>query len=172
MAIQIFQLQYLQECYRRGIAVTTAGQVFTEDVSDFAVGLLPDVLRSMSASDRYVRSGSWVAKGAYPPGIKVITFSHNALILYCSLMKETHNGVMEALGKVRKEARKEHWKRGNVYEDEPHVPPELFAMDNIVLAPHAAVYTPESFEALQELVIGNLKAFFFDQPLISPAQLE
>ncbi|MBA0621622.1 hypothetical protein Godav_007225, partial [Gossypium davidsonii] len=71
---------------------------------------------------------------------------------------ETHNGVMEALGKVRKEARKEHWKRG--------------AMDNIVLAPHAAVYTPESFEALQELVIENLKAFFSDQPLISPAQLE
>ncbi|XP_016733869.1 uncharacterized protein [Gossypium hirsutum] len=60
----------------------------------------------------------------------------------------------------------------DVYEDEPHVPPELFAMDNIVLAPHAAVYTPESFEALQELVIGNLKALFSDQPLISPAQLK
>ncbi|MBA0862479.1 hypothetical protein Goshw_009116 [Gossypium schwendimanii] len=60
----------------------------------------------------------------------------------------------------------------DVYEDEPHVPPELFAMDNIVLAPHAAVYSPESFEALQELVIGNLKALFSDQPLISPAQLE
>ncbi|MBA0773404.1 hypothetical protein Gotri_008682 [Gossypium trilobum] len=60
----------------------------------------------------------------------------------------------------------------DVYEDEPHVPPELFAMDNIVLAPHAAVYTLKSFEALQELVIGNLKALFSDQPLISPAQLE
>ncbi|KAH1075073.1 hypothetical protein J1N35_027401 [Gossypium stocksii] len=60
----------------------------------------------------------------------------------------------------------------DVYEDKPHLPPELFTMDNVVLAPHAAVYTPESFEALQELVIGNLKAFFSDQPLISPAQLE
>ncbi|KAH1075072.1 hypothetical protein J1N35_027400 [Gossypium stocksii] len=58
MAIQIFQLQYLQERYHRGIAVTTAGQVFTEDVADFAFGLLLDVLGRMLASDRYVRSGS------------------------------------------------------------------------------------------------------------------
>ncbi|MBA0563849.1 hypothetical protein Golob_008811 [Gossypium lobatum] len=106
---------------------------------------------------------------------------------------ETYNGVMEALGKVQKEASRSIGRGGlidekelvkflvqgrvggadlDVYEDEPHVPPELFAMDNIVLAPHAAVYSPESFEALQELVIGNLKALFSDQPLISPAQLE
>lgn len=29
----------------------------------------------------------------------------------------------------------------DVCEDEPHVPAELFAMDNVVLAPHAAVST-------------------------------
>ncbi|XVF10714.1 hypothetical protein REPUB_Repub07fG0206200 [Reevesia pubescens] len=61
----------LQACLRRGIAVTSAGQVFSEDVADFAVGLLIDVLRRVSASDEYVRSGFWVVKGPYPLGVKL-----------------------------------------------------------------------------------------------------
>ncbi|KAF9602822.1 hypothetical protein IFM89_031682 [Coptis chinensis] len=41
------------------------------DAADFAVGLLLDVLRRISASNRYVRSGLWPLKGEYPLGLKV-----------------------------------------------------------------------------------------------------
>ncbi|XAR70368.1 Glyoxylate reductase (NADP(+)) [Bertholletia excelsa] len=61
----------LAECRRRGIRVTNAGEAFSEDVADYAVGLLIDVLRRVSASDRYVRSRLWPVKGEYPLGCKL-----------------------------------------------------------------------------------------------------
>lgn len=61
----------LEECRRRGITVSNAGLSFREDCADFAVGLLIDVLRRISAADRYVRAGMWPAKGNYPLGNKV-----------------------------------------------------------------------------------------------------
>lgn len=45
--------------------------MFSDDVADMAVGLLIDVLRKVSAADRYVRKGLWAAKGDYPLGSKV-----------------------------------------------------------------------------------------------------
>ncbi|EEC76636.1 hypothetical protein OsI_14575 [Oryza sativa Indica Group] len=61
----------LAECARRGVAVAGAGTVFSTDVADHAVGLLVDVLRRISASDRYVRRGLWAARGDYPLGSKL-----------------------------------------------------------------------------------------------------
>jgi hydroxypyruvate reductase 2 len=55
----------------------------------------------------------------------------------------------------------------DVFENEPDVPVELFAMDNVVLSPHIAVFTPESFLDLMDLVMGNLEAFFSNKPLLS-----
>ncbi|MBA0786539.1 hypothetical protein Gotri_026873 [Gossypium trilobum] len=55
----------------------------------------------------------------------------------------------------------------DVYENEPNVPKELFGLDNVVLSPHCAVMTPESFEALDQLIVVNLKAFFSNKPLVS-----
>lgn len=59
------------ECHRRGIIVTNAGDAFSEDVADYAVGLLVDVLRRVSAADRFVRAGLWPVNGVYPLGSKV-----------------------------------------------------------------------------------------------------
>lgn len=56
----------------------------------------------------------------------------------------------------------------DVFENEPCVPEELLGLDNVVLSPHAAVYTKESFRDLYELLIGNLDAFFSNKPLITP----
>lgn len=56
----------------------------------------------------------------------------------------------------------------DVFENEPDVPKELFELDNVVLSPHRAVFTPESFMSLCELVVGNLEAFFSNTPLLSP----
>jgi hydroxypyruvate reductase 2 len=57
----------------------------------------------------------------------------------------------------------------DVFENEPNVPKEFFALDNVVLEPHLAVFTPESFKALRDLMIGNLEAFFSNKPLLSAA---
>lgn len=59
------------ECHRRGVKVTSAGNAFTDDVADYAVSLLIDVLRRFSAADRFVRAGSWPVKGEYPLGLKL-----------------------------------------------------------------------------------------------------
>lgn len=59
----------------------------------------------------------------------------------------------------------------DVFENEPQVPKELMTMDNVVLSPHKAILTPESFEALRELIRENLKAFFSNKPLLCELNL-
>ncbi|XP_021825550.1 glyoxylate/hydroxypyruvate reductase HPR3-like [Prunus avium] len=56
----------------------------------------------------------------------------------------------------------------DVFENEPHVPEELFALDNVVLSPHNAAFTPESVESSSRIVIANLEAFFSNEPLVTP----
>ncbi|KAM6601259.1 hypothetical protein CsatA_020868 [Cannabis sativa] len=225
------------ECRRRGIAVTNAGDSLTEDVADMAVGLLIDVLRKMSAADRYVRGGSWVAHGNFPLAHKLgakrvgivglgrigsevakrleafgCKISYNSrtkkdsvsyrfynnicelandnevLIICCSLNNQTRHmidrRVMCALGKdgviinvgrgeiIKEKELVECLVGGeiggaglDVFEDEPNVPQELIGLDNVVLSPHWGVFTLESFEALFQVTVGNLDAFFSNNPL-------
>ncbi|XP_043716199.1 glyoxylate/hydroxypyruvate reductase HPR3-like [Telopea speciosissima] len=61
----------LAECWRRGISIANAGDCFSEDAADYAIGLLLDVLRRISAADRYVRRGLWPTKGDYPLGSRL-----------------------------------------------------------------------------------------------------
>nr|CAB3480636.1 unnamed protein product [Digitaria exilis] len=61
----------LHECARRGVAVANSGTVYSADVADHAVGLLIDVLRQVSASERFVRRGLWPVQGDYPLGRKL-----------------------------------------------------------------------------------------------------
>lgn len=65
----------LTECRRRGIAVAYAGNFFSPDVADLAVGLLIDVLRKVSAGNRFVKNGLWPNKPDFPLGFKVNPFS-------------------------------------------------------------------------------------------------
>lgn len=232
----------LAECRRRGISVTNAGAAFSEDVADYAVALLLDVLRRVPAAHRFVRSGLWPVKGEYPLGFKLggkrvgilglgsigsevakrlvafgcsiaynsrkkkpsvpfpyyanvceLAANSDVLIVCCALTEDTHHiidkDVMTALGKegviinvgrgalVDEKELVQFLVQGeiggagfDVFENEPNVPKELFALDNVVLSPHCAVLTPESFEAMQEVVIANLKAFFSNKPLLSPVQ--
>jgi hydroxypyruvate reductase len=57
----------------------------------------------------------------------------------------------------------------DVYEREPHVPYELFTLDNVVLAPHIASATVQTREAMAQRVVDNLDAFFAGKPLPSAA---
>lgn len=62
----------LSECCVRGIAIANAGNVFSADCADYAVELLIDVLRKISASDRYVRNGNWATLGDFDLSSKVM----------------------------------------------------------------------------------------------------
>ncbi|WP_327656590.1 2-hydroxyacid dehydrogenase [Streptomyces sp. NBC_00483] len=50
----------------RGIVVSNTPDVLTDCVADTALGLTLDVLRGLSAADRYVRAGRWPSEGAVP----------------------------------------------------------------------------------------------------------
>lgn len=56
----------------------------------------------------------------------------------------------------------------DVFIDEPNVPPELFAMTNVVLTPHMASGTRETREAMAQLTLDNLDAHFAGKPLLTP----
>lgn len=56
----------------------------------------------------------------------------------------------------------------DVFEAEPKVPAELFALDNVVLTPHVASATVETRQAMGDLTVNNLLQFFKDGTVISP----
>jgi hydroxypyruvate reductase len=56
----------------------------------------------------------------------------------------------------------------DVFADEPKVPRELLALDNVVLAPHIGSATHPTRAAMGQLVVDNLKAYFANQPLKTP----
>ncbi|CAA7039154.1 unnamed protein product [Microthlaspi erraticum] len=236
----------LAECKRRGVSVTNAGDAFSEDAADCAVGLLISVLRRIPAADRYVRSGNWAKFGAFhcfQLGSKVsgkrvgivglgsigsfiakrlepfgciisynsrsqkqsipymyysdvlsLAANNDVLMLCCSLNEQTRHivnrEVMESLGKdgviinvgrgglIDEKEMVKCLVQGviggaglDVFENEPEVPEELLGLDNVVLTPHAAVATPGSLNNVTEIALANLKAFFSNQPLVSPVQL-
>lgn len=64
----------LPECRRRGISIANAGKILSEDCADMGVGLFIDVLKKISAGDRFVRSSLWPIQKDFPLGSKVISF--------------------------------------------------------------------------------------------------
>ncbi len=56
----------------------------------------------------------------------------------------------------------------DVFEGEPNVPDALLRLDNVVLSPHVAGFTPEAFRAGFELLRDNLRAHFAGRALITP----
>jgi lactate dehydrogenase-like 2-hydroxyacid dehydrogenase len=56
----------------------------------------------------------------------------------------------------------------DVFADEPRVPEAFLAMDNVVLQPHVASATHQTRQAMGQLVIDNLAAFFAGKPLVTP----
>ncbi len=56
----------------------------------------------------------------------------------------------------------------DVFEDEPNVPPVLFALDNVVLLPHIASATHETRQAMADCVLANLRSWFDSGRLVTP----
>jgi lactate dehydrogenase-like 2-hydroxyacid dehydrogenase len=57
----------------------------------------------------------------------------------------------------------------DVFEMEPNVPEELFALDNVVLAPHISSSTVQTRQAMAQRVLDNLDAFFAGREMPSQA---
>ncbi|MCI91411.1 glyoxylate/hydroxypyruvate reductase A HPR2-like, partial [Trifolium medium] len=53
----------------------------------------------------------------------------------------------------------------DVFENELHVPEELFGLENVVLLPHVGTSTVETRMVMADLVLGNLEAHFLGKPL-------
>lgn len=56
----------VDEARRRGIPIANTPDVLDDCVADAAVGLVIDVMRGLSAADRFVRRGDWAAGHRYP----------------------------------------------------------------------------------------------------------
>ncbi|KMS95181.1 hypothetical protein BVRB_011540 [Beta vulgaris subsp. vulgaris] len=230
----------LAECRRRGIAVTSAGDSYSDDCAESAVALVIDVLRNVSSGDRFVRIGGWSVDGQFRLGNRLsgktvgiiglgsigcriakrleafgcrilynsrkekpsvsytfysdvteLATNSDVIIISCALTDQTRHMIStEVLSALGKEGVIVNIARGpiidekelvrflvegkiagaglDVFEKEPNIPKELIAMENVVLSPHAAFLTHESFRDIFELVKGNLEAFFSNKPLLSP----
>jgi len=56
----------------------------------------------------------------------------------------------------------------DVFEHEPKVPPEFYALDNAVLYPHVASATAETRKAMGDLQVENLHLHFAGKPVRTP----
>jgi len=56
----------------------------------------------------------------------------------------------------------------DVYEREPEVPPELIAMENVVLFPHLGSASMATREKMDQLVVDNLLAWAAGKPPLTP----
>ena len=55
----------------------------------------------------------------------------------------------------------------DVFVEEPKVPEELFKLDNVVLQPHVGSGTHHTRNAMGQLVVDNLAAYFAGKPLLT-----
>ena len=58
----------------------------------------------------------------------------------------------------------------DVFYDEPKVPEELRALENVVMTPHVASSTEETMRAMGECVIGNLTSWFAGKGALTPIE--
>jgi lactate dehydrogenase-like 2-hydroxyacid dehydrogenase len=56
----------------------------------------------------------------------------------------------------------------DVFPDEPNVPQALLDLPNVVVEPHIATMTFDSRQAICDLVVANIKAYFAGKPLPTP----
>ncbi|KAL3536907.1 hypothetical protein ACH5RR_000273 [Cinchona calisaya] len=113
----------------------------------------------------------------------------NVLIICCSLREETRHiinrDVLTALAEhgiiivcrraiVHEKELVECLVRGEiggaglvVFDNEPNVPEELFALDNVVITPHRSAFTAEAIFNSFQILIANLEASSSDRPLLS-----
>jgi hydroxypyruvate reductase len=224
----------------RGIPVSNTPGVLTDECADLAIGLMLASARQLLFADRYVRDGSWAAKGPIPLGRSVggktmgvvglggigrgiadrgaafhmriiyhgprrkpdapyeyvadlldMARQSDYLMVACKGGPETYHlvsgAVIDALGptgtlinvargsvvdeaaliRALVEGRLGHAAL-DVFENEPHVPPALLELPNVIVQPHQGSATVETRTAIGQLMIDNINAHFAGRPLLTP----
>uniref|UniRef100_A0A7C8YR64 Uncharacterized protein n=1 Tax=Opuntia streptacantha TaxID=393608 RepID=A0A7C8YR64_OPUST len=139
----------------------------------------------------YSRTKKADSKYTYYPTLIELASNSDILVVACALTEETRHivnrDVMNALGPkgfLINIGRGPHVDEPelvsalvegrlggaglDVFENEPHVPEELFKLDNVVLLPHVGSGTVETRKDMADLVLGNLEAHFSGKPLLTP----
>ena len=56
----------------------------------------------------------------------------------------------------------------DVFDDEPNAPEALFTLDHVVLQPHQGSGTTQTRQAMGDLTVDNVDAYFAGKPLLTP----
>jgi lactate dehydrogenase-like 2-hydroxyacid dehydrogenase len=92
---------------------------------------------------------------ALGPEGTLINVARGSVVDQAALVKALADGSLGAAGL-------------DVFEGEPRVPEELFAMDQVLLQPHVGSSTHETRKAMGDLAIDNLRAHFAGRPALTP----
>ncbi len=103
------------------------------------------VISAGGAATRHLISAD-VLRALGPQGF-LINVSRGSVVDEQALVKALQTGQIAGAGL-------------DVYEDEPNVPPALFALDNVVLLPHVASGTHETRRAMADRVLDNFAGYF------------
>lgn len=116
--------------------------------SDFLVVITPGGAGTRKLID------ATVLKALGPKGI-LVNVARGSVVDEAALIEALRDGVIGGAAL-------------DVFEDEPRVPQALIEMPQVVLTPHIGSATRETRQAMCDLAVGNLRAFFDGQPLLSP----
>lgn len=116
--------------------------------SDILVVLVPDRPETRGMVDQQVLE-------ALGPGGVLINVARGAIVDEPALIAALSTGSLGGAGL-------------DVYAHEPEVPQGLLDLDQVVLLPHLGSATIDTRQAMAELVIRNLQAFFRGELLLTP----
>jgi hydroxypyruvate reductase len=115
--------------------------------SDFLVVIIPSTPQTLKIVSKAV------IEALGPTGI-LVNVARGAVVDEDALVEALKSGKLGGAGL-------------DVFVNEPQVPKELFAMDNVVLQPHVGSATHETRRAMSQLVLDNLDARFAGKPLLT-----
>jgi lactate dehydrogenase-like 2-hydroxyacid dehydrogenase len=117
-----------------------------------AVDTLVIIIPGGSATAKLINAD--VLKTLGPRGV-VINVARGSVVDEPALIAALKSGTILAAGL-------------DVFDNEPNVPDELRAMQNVVLLPHIGSASVVTRNAMDQLVVDNLKAWFAGKPALTP----
>lgn len=173
----------------RDIAMSNTPDVLNDCVADIAFGLMIDVARGLSASDRFVRRGEWV-RDAFPlqtrvsgkrlgiPGLGRIGTAIARRAAGFDMDVRYHNrhavpGVPyqyeSTLAGLAQWADFVMVASAGGPDTRHLVSAEiLVALDNVVILPHVASATHDTRQAMADLTLANLRSYRESGTLLTP----
>lgn len=112
------------------------------------------VVATVGGSDTHHLVNREVLRALGPRGI-IINIARGAVIEEQAMVELLQSGELGGAGL-------------DVFENEPHVPQSLLQLPQVVLMPHVGSATFETRQAMFDLVLENLKAYFSDKALLTP----